>query len=71
VDAESNLKSALGGMAGMPGTDMPPAKPVPAKPDSSRMKRDAPRKVPPAEDHSMHGMADTVTTRNDSIRREE
>ena len=71
IDAESNLKSALGNMAGMPGTDTPASRPVPAKRDSSGMKGDAPKKVPPAEDHSMHGMADTVTTRQGSIRREE
>ncbi len=72
VDAESNLKSALGNMAGMPGMDAPPARPVPAKPDTSTMpgmKMDPPKKVPPAEDHSTHGMADT--TRKDSLRREE
>lgn len=74
VDAESNLKSALGGMAGMPGMDMPAVRPVPARQDTSNMpgmKMDAPKKVPPAEDHSMHGMADTVAARKGSIRREE
>jgi hypothetical protein len=61
-------------MAGMPGMDVPPVRPVPAKQDSSNMrgtKMDATKKVPPAEDHIRHGMADTVTTRKDSIRREE
>jgi RND family efflux transporter MFP subunit len=66
VDAESNLKSALGNMAGMPGMDAPMAKPVLPAPKAA-----APMKVPPAEAHSMHRMADTVTTRKDSLRREE
>jgi len=63
IDAESNLKAALDNMAGMPGMDAPVAKPVP--------KEDAPKKVPPVEDHSTHGVADTVTTLPGSIRREE
>lgn len=66
IDAESNLKSALDNMAGMPGMDAPIAKPVQPAP-----KEGTPKKVPPAEDHSMHGMADTVTGPPGSIRREE
>jgi RND family efflux transporter MFP subunit len=71
IDAESNLKSALENMAGMPGMDTPTSRPVPASRDSSGTKAGARKKVPPAEDHSRHGMADTVTTRQGSIRREE
>jgi Cu(I)/Ag(I) efflux system membrane fusion protein len=70
IDAESNLKSALGNMAGMPGMDTPTSRPVPAKRDSSGTKAGAPKKVPPAEDHSMHGMADTVTAQGSSRREE-
>jgi membrane fusion protein, copper/silver efflux system len=58
VDAESNLKSALGGMAGMPGMDAPAAKVVPPQDDPANMggmKREAPKqKIPPPEDHSQH-----------------
>jgi Cu(I)/Ag(I) efflux system membrane fusion protein len=63
VDAESNLKSALGGMAGIPGTDAPAARPVPPPPPS-RTKTDSLKKIPPAEDHSKHGMADTLSKQN-------
>lgn len=35
IDAESNLKSALGGMAGMPGMEVPPARPVQPRKDST------------------------------------
>ena len=68
VDAESNLKSALGGMAGMQGMDAPAARPVPPPPP--RTKTDSVKKIPPAEDHSKHGMADTVSKQN-PVRREE
>lgn len=54
VDAESNLRSALGGMAGMPGMDAPASKAVPPKsPGPSPQK-----KVPQSEDHSRHDMSD-------------
>jgi membrane fusion protein, copper/silver efflux system len=66
IDAESNLKGALDNMAGMPGMDAPLAKPVQPAP-----KEGAPKRVPPSEDHSMHGMADTVQTPQGSTRREE
>ncbi len=72
IDAESNLKAALGSMAGMPGMDMPPARPVPKQQDTSSMpgmKMEPARKGPP--DHSMHGMADTIPLRRDSTSREE
>jgi Cu(I)/Ag(I) efflux system membrane fusion protein len=69
VDAESNLKSALGGMAGMPGMDAPAARPVPS-PATPRTKSDSVKEIPPAEDHSTHGMADTVSKLN-PVRREE
>jgi RND family efflux transporter MFP subunit len=68
IDAESNLKSALGGMAGMPGMDAPAARPVPPPPP--RTKTDSVKMIPPAEDHSKHGMADTVSKQN-PVRREE
>ena len=74
IDAESNLKSALGSMANMPGMDMPQEKPVPQKQDDSSMpgmKMDAPRKVPPSEDHSMHGVPDAASTRKNPARPEE
>jgi len=65
IDAESNLKAALDNMAEMPGMDGPLAKPVePALPKA------APKRVPPAEDHSMHGMADTVRMPQSSTRQE-
>jgi Cu(I)/Ag(I) efflux system membrane fusion protein len=64
VDAESNLKAALGSMAGMPGMDTPVVTPT----STPGMKMDSAKKIPPAEDHSGHGMADTVPG---SIRREE
>jgi Cu(I)/Ag(I) efflux system membrane fusion protein len=67
IDAESNLKSALGAMAGMPGMDAP-AGPVP--PPHPRTKTDSVKKIPPAEDHSKHGLADTVSKLN-PVRREE
>jgi Cu(I)/Ag(I) efflux system membrane fusion protein len=70
IDAESNLKSALGNMAGMPGMDAPTSRAVPANRDSSGMKP-TPKKIPPVEDHSKHGMADTVTARQGSVLREE
>ena len=70
IDAESNLKSALGDMGAMPGMDTPPSRAVPANRDSSGMKP-MPKKIPPADDHSMHGMADTVTARPGSVRRED
>ena len=69
IDAESNLKSALGSMANMPAMEMPQAKPVPKKQDDSNMpgmKMDAPKKVPPAEDHSMHGVPDATSTRKNT-----
>ena len=68
IDAESNLKAALDNMAGMPGMDAPLARPVQPSP-----KEAPPKKVPPAEDHSLHGMADTVTASPGAgaIRREE
>ena len=66
VDAESNLKAALDNMAGMPDMDAPLAKPVQPEPPKAR----APKKLQPAEDHSMHGMADTVRTPPRSIREE-
>lgn len=66
IDAESNLKAALDNMAQMPGMDAPLAKPVQPAP-----KAGAPKKAPAADDHSMHGMADTVLTPQPSIRREE
>ena len=66
IDAESNLKAALDNMAGMPGMDAPLAKPVQPAP-----KTGTPKKIPTAEDHSMHGMADTVTARPGTVRREE
>jgi RND family efflux transporter MFP subunit len=66
IDAESNLKAALDNMAQMPGMDAPLAKPVQPAPPKA-----APKGVPPVEDHSMHGMADTVRTPEPSIRREE
>jgi Cu(I)/Ag(I) efflux system membrane fusion protein len=68
VDAESNLKSALGSMAGMPGMDAPATRPVPPPPP--RTKTDSVKKIAPAEDHSKHGMADTVSKLN-PVRREE
>jgi Cu(I)/Ag(I) efflux system membrane fusion protein len=67
IDAESNLKSALGAMAGMPGMDAP-AGPVPRP--HPRTKTDSVKKIPPAEDHSKHGLADTVSKLN-PVRREE
>ena len=77
VDAESNLQSALGGMAGMPGMDVPAAKVVPPQehqttpgPGPQAPGPRTPKKVPPAEDHSMHETsADTIG--NSSVRREE
>ena len=74
IDAESNLKSAIGNMANMPGMDMPQAKPVPKKQDDSSMpgmKMDAPKKVPPDEDHSKHGVPDAASTRKNPVRPEE
>ncbi|HEX6316041.1 MAG TPA: efflux RND transporter periplasmic adaptor subunit [Gemmatimonadaceae bacterium] len=50
VDAESNLQSALGGMAGMPGMVAPGSKPVPGKAATI----DTSRKAPPPDDHSKH-----------------
>jgi Cu(I)/Ag(I) efflux system membrane fusion protein len=70
IDAESNLKSALGNMGAMPGMDTPTSRAVPAHRDSSGMKP-TPKKIPPVEDHSKHGMADTVTARPGSVHREE
>lgn len=70
VDAESNLKGALGGMAGMPGMDAPATRPVPPA-RTPGAKLDSVKKVPPAHDHSNHGAADTVATRQDSPRCEE
>ena len=71
IDAESNLKSALGGMAGMPGMDVPPARPMPPPQDTSSLPgMKTPVKKDPV-DHSMHGMADTVMSRKDSTTREE
>ena len=49
IDAESNLGSMLGGMAGMPGMDMS----TPATPAKAPAK--VPAKTPPV-DHSMHDM---------------
>lgn len=69
IDAESNLRSALEAMAGMPGMDTPSSRPVPSKRDSSSMKGTTPKKVPPAPDHSMHEMREPVA--KDPIRREE
>ena len=66
VDAESNLKAALDNMAGMPGMDAPLARPVQPAPPKER----APKKLQPADDHSMHGMADTVRMPPGSIREE-
>ena len=74
IDAESNLRSALGSMPGMPGMDAPATMPVPRKTDSipmPGMKMDAPKKVPPAEDHSHHGVTDPDTVRKDPVRRED
>jgi len=68
IDAESNLKSALGGMAGMPGMDSSAARPVPPPPP--RTTTDSVKKIPPAEDHSKHGMADTVSKLNPVLREE-
>jgi Cu(I)/Ag(I) efflux system membrane fusion protein len=70
IDAESNLKSALGNMGGMPGMDTPTSRAVPAHADSSGVKPGTPKQIPPV-DHSQHGMADTVTARPGSVRREE
>jgi Cu(I)/Ag(I) efflux system membrane fusion protein len=67
VDAESNLKSALGNMAGMPGMDAPPATPRPPTRTPDR-RADSLKKIPPPEDHAGHGMADTVPG---SLRRED
>ena len=70
VDAESNLKGALGGMAGMSGMDTLDARPV--RPiGTPGTKRDSVKKVPPTEDHSNHGMADTIASRRDPARFEE
>ena len=66
IDAESNLKAALDNMAEVPGLDAPLATPV--QPSSPK---GAPKRVPPVEDHSMHGMADTIRTPQRSIPREE
>lgn len=74
IDAESNLKAALGSMTGMPGMDAPRARPVPAGPDTSAMpgmKMEPPGKNPPAVDHSSHGMADTLATPKPPVRRED
>lgn len=75
IDAESNLRSALGSMGGLPGMDAPTTVPVPRKADSTPvpgMRRDTPKKnVPPAEDHSRHGMSDQGATRKDTVRRED
>lgn len=56
VDAESNLQSALGSMAGMPGMDTPRSKAVPKKDsaDVPGMKMDVPKKNPPPDEHSKH-----------------
>ena len=71
IDAESNLKSALGSMAGMPRMDMPPARPMEPPQDTSSLPgMKTPVKKDPV-DHSMHGMADTVMSRKDSTTREE
>jgi Cu(I)/Ag(I) efflux system membrane fusion protein len=51
IDAESNLKTALGGMGDMPGMDMTP--PTPAPPPVNPPKEMTPTpKTPPHEDHS-------------------
>jgi Cu(I)/Ag(I) efflux system membrane fusion protein len=84
VDAESNLQSVLGGMAGMPGMDMPQTKSVPPEsrksPDPrpqapgpmSGMKMDTPKtKPPPSEEHSGHEMTGAGSVRKDSVRRKE
>ena len=65
IDAESNLKAALDNMAAMPGMDGPLARPLQPAPPKA-----APKGVPPTEDHSMHGMADTVRMPQSSIREE-
>jgi Cu(I)/Ag(I) efflux system membrane fusion protein len=70
VDAESNLKGALGGMAGMPGMDTPDARPV--RPIGAPVPRkDSVKGVPPDDDHSKHGMADTIASRTGADRRKE
>ena len=70
IDAESNLKSALGDMGAMPGMNAPTPKAVPTHRDSSGT-RPTPKKIPPVEDHSKHGMADTVAARPGPVRHEE
>jgi Cu(I)/Ag(I) efflux system membrane fusion protein len=57
VDAESNLRSALGSMAGMPGMDTPRSKAVTPGVDPAKSAGAAKKPPPPPEDHSnMPGM---------------
>lgn len=63
IDAESNLGSMLGGMAGMPGMDISSPVTSPLPPAGSTAPAGTPAKTPaktptpaPVEDHSMHDM---------------
>lgn len=87
VDAESNLKAALGSMENMPGMDVPPSKPVsptaapskapgakkPPPEDHSKMPGmgTTPGKAPAGTDHSGHVMPGADTLRKSPVRREE